>query len=259
MRTLLLPLALFVLAGPLDAAQLYRWVDDKGNVEWRDTPPPSSARKVEQRKIGTGTTETSELPYSLQLAVKNHPVTLWITDCGEVCARVRSHLSRRGVPHTERNPQAEMEAFRKVSGGGLELPLLQVGSRQLKGYLERDWDAALDAAGYPQTAVVAVKPQKPVVASKDAKEAATANPAVKLYTNAQCDTQCAVARELLAARGVKFQEVIANDPAAIEEVKQAGLNAAIPVLVVGRFIVPGFDPASYHKVLDSSGFQRPAQ
>jgi glutaredoxin len=259
MRTLLLPLAMLILAGPLEAAQLYRWVDDKGNVEWRDTPPPSSAKKVEQRKIGTSTIETSELPYSLQLAVKNHPVTLWITDCGEVCARVRSHLSRRGVPHTERNPQAEMEAFRKASGGGLELPLLQVGSRQLKGYLERDWDAALDEAGYPRTAIVAVKPQKPVVASKDAKDTATANPAVKLYTNAQCDTQCAVARELLAARGVKFQEVTANDPSAIEEVKKTGVNATIPVLVVGRFVVPGFDPASYHKVLDSSGFQRPSQ
>ena len=258
--TLILHLALCLLAAPLGAAQLYRWVDEKGNVEWRDTPPPSTARKVEQRKLGVSVIQTSELPYSLQLAVKNHPVTLWITDCGEVCARVRSHLNRRGVPHTERNPQAEMEAFRKASGGGLELPLLQVGSRQLKGYLERDWDAALDAAGYPRTAIVAVKPQKPAVASKEAKDtAATTNPAVKLYTNAQCDTQCAVARELLTARGVKFQEVIANDPASIEEVKQAGVNAAIPVLVVGRFVVPGFDPASYHKVLDSSGFQRAPQ
>ncbi len=25
----------------VQAAQLYRWVDGKGNVEWRDTPPPA--------------------------------------------------------------------------------------------------------------------------------------------------------------------------------------------------------------------------
>jgi len=254
--TLILHLALWLLAAPLGAAQLYRWVDEKGNVEWRDTPPPSTARKVEQRKLGVSVIQTSELPYSLRLAVKNHPVTLWITDCGEVCARVRGHLNRRGVPHTERNPQVEMEAFKKASGGGLEVPLLLVGSRQLKGYLEGEWDAALDAAGYPRTAVAGFKPQKPAAPSKDA---GSPKPSVKLYTNAQCDTQCAVARELLTARGVKFQEVIANDPASIEEVKQAGVNAAIPVLVVGRFVVPGFDPASYHKVLDESGFQRAPQ
>jgi hypothetical protein len=260
MRALFLPLALLILTGPLDAAQLYRWVDDKGNVEWRDTPPPPTAKKVEQRKVSPSTIETSELPYSLQQAVKNHPVTLWITDCGEACARMRAHLNRRGVPHTERNPQAEMEAFKRASGGGLEIPLLQVGNRRLKGYLEREWDAALDEAGYPRTAIAAVKPQKPAaVASKEAKDAATPKPVVKLYTNAQCDTQCAIARELLVLRGVTFQEVTASDAATIEEVKRMGISASIPVLVVGRVVVPGFDPASYHKVLDSSGFQRPPQ
>src|SRR5262245_24004289 len=39
-------LSLAVTGVPL-AAQLYRWVDDKGNVEYRDTPPPQNAKKVE--------------------------------------------------------------------------------------------------------------------------------------------------------------------------------------------------------------------
>lgn len=164
--------ALLLLTLPAFSAQLYRWVDEKGNVEWRDTPPPPNAKKVEQRNIDTGTTQTTSLPYSLQLAVKNFPVTLWVNNCGEVCDKARAHLNRRGVPHTEKDPQAHLDAFKKASGGDLALPLLFVGNSKLKGYLESDWDSALDIAGYPKTALVPVKPaMKPTVSAKPGTEA----------------------------------------------------------------------------------------
>lgn len=154
----ILTVALAVLAAPASAAQLYRWVDERGNVEWRDTPPPPNAKKVEQRRIGTSTIQTGEMPYSLQQAVKNFPVTLWTTSCGDTCDKARAHLVKRGVPHSERNPQSEIEAFKKIAGSGMEVPLLLVGNNLLKGYLESAWDSALDAAGYPKTATIAVKP-----------------------------------------------------------------------------------------------------
>ena len=153
------------LALPAGAAQLYRWVDEKGHVEWRDTPPPPHAKQVEKRNMGGNTIETSTLPYSVQQAVKNHPVTLWIFDCGEICTKARAHLTRRGVPFTERNAQKENEALKKLSGG-LEVPVLLVGAKQLKGYLESDWDAALDSAGYPKSAIPGMKvPASPAQAS----------------------------------------------------------------------------------------------
>jgi uncharacterized protein DUF4124 len=172
-RTVILLLVSAVLAGTAAAAQLYRWVDDKGNVEYRDTPPPSSAKKVEVRNIGSSTIETSSLPYSLQQAAKNHPVTLWITNCGAPCDRARAHLVRRGVPYTERDPQHDIEAFKKLTGG-LEVPVLYIGSNQIKSYLESEWDAALDTAGYPRTAfTVGGKPVvKPVVVPAPKPEAA---------------------------------------------------------------------------------------
>ena len=176
-RTVVLTLAFAIFSAPLVAAQLYRWVDEKGNVEWRDTPPPPNAKKVEQRNVRGNTIQTGELPYSVQQAVKNFPVTLWLTDCGDLCDKARAHLNRRGVPHTERNGQAEVEAFKKASGGGMEVPLLFVGSNRLKGYLESDWDAALDTAGYPKTALVPLKPQpKPAPAALKPEAAPTAAP-----------------------------------------------------------------------------------
>jgi hypothetical protein len=159
MKTLpIAALALALAAGPLCAAQLYRWVDDKGHVEYRDTPPPAHAKKVERRDVGGNTIETSELPYSVQLAVKNHPVTLWSYDCGDPCTKARAHLVKRGVPFTERSPQKELDAMKKATGG-TDVPFLVVGSTQLKGYLDTAWDAALDTAGYPRTPPPGLKAQ----------------------------------------------------------------------------------------------------
>lgn len=244
--------ALAMLATPLGAAQLYRWVDEKGNVEWRDTPPPSTARKVEQRTISGSTIPTGELPYSLQQAVKNFPVTLWTTDCGDLCNRARAHLARRGVPHTEKDPQNDFEAFKKVSGGGAEVPLLLVGSTTIKGYLEREWDSALDYAGYPKTALVSVKP-KPAAAAKPP----AAKPAlVKLYTSADCGPRCAQAKALLESRGVPYQEIAADAPAALEELRKISGDAFVPTLLAGRFVVRGFEPADYNSALDQAGFRQ---
>jgi hypothetical protein len=168
-KTALLAFAVAVAAGPLAAAQLYRWVDDKGHVEWRDTPPPATAKTFEQRSFGSNTIQTSTLPYSLQLAVKNFPVTLWVFNCGEPCAKARSHLARRGIPYGERNAQKEMDELKKLIGG-TEVPLLIVGSRQLKGYLESDWDAALDEAGYPRSPAPGVKPRVHATSTTDAAD-----------------------------------------------------------------------------------------
>lgn len=178
----LLAIALALACAPLNAAQLYRWVDDKGNVEWRDTPPPPTAKKVEKRTVGSNTIQTSTLPYSLQQAVKNFPVTLWTFDCGDPCNKARAHLARRGIPYTERDAQKEPDALKKAVGG-LEVPVLVVGARQLKGYLESEWDAALDTAGYPKTALAGTKPQASAPktggtsGSKRAPDAAAKGPA----------------------------------------------------------------------------------
>jgi Domain of unknown function (DUF4124) len=152
-----LALAAAFAASPASAGQsLYRWVDHNGNVEWRDTPPPATAKHVEQRKLGGNLIETSSPSFALQQAIKSHPVTLWTFDCGEPCSKAAAHLARRGIPYVAKNSQKEPEALQKATGG-LEVPVLLVGSQQYKGYLEGDWDAALDSAGYPRKALTGAR------------------------------------------------------------------------------------------------------
>jgi hypothetical protein len=168
-RLLILASALCIFSGVSFAAQqIYVWTDEYGNREYRDTPPPPGAKNVEQRRLGISTIETSELPYSVRQAVRDFPVTLWVFSCGAVCDNARAHLLRRGVPHTEKDPQADREAFEKLTGG-VEVPVLYVGSNQLKGYLASEWDAALDAAGYPRTPPLGFKPpERPAPVAKPA-------------------------------------------------------------------------------------------
>lgn len=176
-RLFLLALSLMMCSGiSLAAQQVYVWIDEQGNTEYRDTPPPPGAKNVERRDLGVSTIQTSELPYSVQQAVNNFPVTLWVMDCGAVCTDARNHLLRRGVPYTEKNPQGDREAFEKLTGG-VEVPVLYIGTRQLKGYLASEWDAALDLAGYPRTPLPGYKPpERPAPVASPAAASAKGAP-----------------------------------------------------------------------------------
>ena len=163
MKTLLrfLPFVLVTMLASTagHAAQLYRWVDANGSVEWRDTPPPSSvpSRNIQERRVTDSVIGGGEVPYSVQIAVKNHPVKLWTgIGCGAGCDLARAHLARRGVPYTESSPDAEPEAYNKASPKS-QVPVLEVGKQSVTGYLESDWDNTLDSAGYPRSGS-AVKP-----------------------------------------------------------------------------------------------------
>jgi glutaredoxin len=108
--------------------------------------------------------------------MKNFPVTIYVYDCGDGCDRARALLTKRGVPHTSKDPLApEMrEELKKVTGGQEVVPVLQVGRRVLRGFEEAQWNAALDDAGYPRTALVPVTPvqAKPAAAPPPAPEVA---------------------------------------------------------------------------------------
>lgn len=266
---ILLVMALLAASGTVLAAQLYRWVDEKGHVEWRDTPPPpgAGAKKVEKRDVSGSTIETSTLPYSVQVAMRNFPVTLWATKCGPACDNAKAHLAKRGVPYTEKDPQADVDAFQKLTGSN-EVPVLYVGSTQIKGYLASRYDAALDAAGYPRTAPPGSRPApKPAVTAKaaapEAKPAPAAKPAagglppVRLFTHPECGAPCNEAKALLAGRNVPYEEVSAGTADGLAELQKVTGGKNVPVLVVGQSVTSGFADTNFNKALDDAGYPRP--
>jgi glutaredoxin len=185
-------IALSLLAAALAAAlcvqaqtNVYRWVDKDGKVHFSDSPPPKDAKDASQRRIGGGATEDTQLPYATQLAARRYPVTLFTgSDCGEPCVKGRELLTRRGVPFTERDAQnnpGDQEALKQLIGG-LEVPLLVVGTSKTKGYEEGQWQASLDSAGYPRTRLPGQAPLRqptPPAAPPKAPDAASTEPAAK--------------------------------------------------------------------------------
>ncbi len=150
MRPLAL-LLLFLLPGTALAGTLYKWVDEKGEVHYSDTPP-TKAKNLQEKDLRPSVIQTTGQPYATRQAVRNFPVTLYVSDCGEPCEQAKKHLTRRAIPFTTRNaddPTVQEEMRKRF--GGLQVPILLVGESSTKGYEPATWDAALDAAGYPGT------------------------------------------------------------------------------------------------------------
>jgi hypothetical protein len=155
-------LLLVIATAPAWGAKLYRWVDAQGRVFYTDKPPPIDAREAEKLRLSTRPGEVA-LPYEMREAAKHFPVTLFSGDCGQPCDAGRKLLDSRSVPFTLKDGQdaAAREELKKISGA-LEVPVLQVGRTLLKGFEAGQWNAALDAAGYPKSVL-----QRPVPPAKE--------------------------------------------------------------------------------------------
>jgi glutaredoxin len=152
-----------VLLGTFAAAahsgDLYKWTDPiSGEVVYSSEPPPSRVKSVEQKKVVPSSIQTSNLPYGVQQAMKRNPITLYATNCGEFCDAARAYLAKRGLPYAEKNPQspAELEQFKKLAGGVMEVPLLAIGTETVRGFDEQRYEALLTAAGYPKFSLAAL-------------------------------------------------------------------------------------------------------
>ncbi len=153
-----------VLLGAASAAsaQMYRWTDANGRVQFTDTPPPASAKAVQRKSptISSALPENASQPYSLQLAAKSFPVTLYTSADCEPCASARKLLNSRGVPFREVLvvDEAQQAELKKVAGA-LAVPSVTVGSNVQKGFEENAYHSLLDIAGYPKSGILAARNQ----------------------------------------------------------------------------------------------------
>jgi glutaredoxin len=157
------PLAfvLALLATGSALPQAYRWVDEKGRVQYGDAPPPG-AKEVRKRELRLPEPQPAPLPFELARLQKDFPVTLYTSPgCREPCELARTALNRRGIPFQEVqvwNPETN-EALKRVSGA-TEVPTLVVGRSVQRGFEQGAFDLLLDSAGYPREGVLPARAQK---------------------------------------------------------------------------------------------------
>lgn len=139
--------AMLLASAAAQASQLYRWVDEDGNITYQDRPPPDGASRVERRDLGerapVGNGESGRSKTS---------VTLYVVPECVSCDYVRSLLEKREVPFNEVNvgtDVAAQEALKKRAGD-LSVPAVAIGSRIVKGYVEPILKSELDQAGFTE-------------------------------------------------------------------------------------------------------------
>jgi len=153
MRAYLIVAATLWIACSDAIGQAYRWVDERGQVHYTQTPPPPQAKEIQRKDLRSGAPGYVDLPYATQIAAKNYPVTLYTQpDCGSPCDQARASLVKRAVPFREVSVlgQKEIDEMKRVSGRE-DLPLLVVGSLYQTGFQENAINSLLDTAGYPRT------------------------------------------------------------------------------------------------------------
>jgi len=177
-RIVLLLGCLVLMPSGMQAGELYRWVDAKGDMHYGDVPPVD-ATQIEVRKFSDVAAPNEDLPYETRRAQQNFPIVLYVADgCIEYCNQARNLLSKRGIPFSEKMLQTkeDIDAFKALSGSD-SVPTLGVGKAFLKGFLAEQWHSELDVAGYPKTAPYRAISALPASAPAAASQVAPANPA----------------------------------------------------------------------------------
>jgi len=160
------------------ASAQYKVVDPAGRVTYTDRPPAGAVARP--LAAPAPSIASAELPYTLQQAVVRYPATFYAApDCAP-CDSARALLRQRGIPVQEFSiARAEDVAELQRREGRIELPVLRLGPQRLHGFEAGDWQATLDAAGYPRSSqlppawrATPVRTLVPV-----AEEAATPRPA----------------------------------------------------------------------------------
>lgn len=177
-RSAIAGLALLLVAASSFAQAVYRQVDRDGRVTFSDQAPTASSQSATPR-AGNTVSSTVGLPYELRQVTQRYPVTLYTSDdCGP-CGAARSLLITRGVPFSERTVKSneDIAALQRLSGQN-GLPLVTIGTQQLKGFSDSEWSQYLDAAGYPKSSQLPASyqnpPAQPLVALAPAAQPAAA-------------------------------------------------------------------------------------
>jgi len=136
---------------PVNAAKLYKWVDEFGNVTYRDTPPIEADGEVEE-KIISGGRSVDGASEATDAAVQRAPVVLYSTPSCSACESARAYMKSRGVPFQDKNVQdnGELQQELKAKAGEISVPTILVGEKVMRGYVQSLLEDELTTAGYPK-------------------------------------------------------------------------------------------------------------
>lgn len=135
---------------PIEAARLYKVIDEFGNVSYQARPAPLDPGVItEEKNFGAGGPKSQN--NSLAQIARKNPVVLYTAPNCNSCDVARRFLDDLQIPYTDKNAQGNdevSEELRRVSGG-LTVPVITVGKKVLAGFTKPWLVSELEKAGYP--------------------------------------------------------------------------------------------------------------
>jgi len=149
----------------LAGAEMYQWIDNKGVVTFKDTPPPPSKKhnKVKIYSDGDFDPAPASQPAPKASAVKStavaaasHPaaakkvrftgtVELYVTDWCGYCKKAKKFLTDKGVPFVSYDIEKDSAAKERHKAlGGNGVPLIIIGANKMSGFSAEMMDNYLE-------------------------------------------------------------------------------------------------------------------
>lgn len=131
----------WLLAGLLTAAagqaEIYRWIDDQGNLQFGDRPPDArSADRVKLEPANRYRHREIELPEpEPSPAASGRRVVMYSARWCGVCKQARRYFREHRVPFQELDVETSDKGRREFNRlGGRGVPLILVGDQRLSGF-----------------------------------------------------------------------------------------------------------------------------
>ncbi len=149
LRNLILPLLALTLLFPLssNSAELYKWIDDNGNVHYGDNPPEKAdLRQITGAITSFETVEVEAFKFDSSLVTstsksRTKPVVMYSTSWCGYCKKARQHFTRNNIPFKEYDIEKSEKAakeYKKLNGRGV--PVILIGKKRMNGFNAGSFD-----------------------------------------------------------------------------------------------------------------------
>ena len=134
-----------VLASPAVTAQLYKWVDDQGNVHYGDSPPENADLKEITGEITSFTSADVE-PFKYDPNLITAPrdsksVVMYSTTWCGYCKKAARYFRQKNISFKEYDIEKSEKAardYKRLNGRGV--PLILVGKQRMNGFNQKTFD-----------------------------------------------------------------------------------------------------------------------
>ncbi|MGD0277917.1 MAG: glutaredoxin family protein [Smithella sp.] len=133
-------------------ADLYKWTDEKGEIQITDYPPPENknAKDVQIYKspsedLMNSQNEADQKSTEKDKSKKENEAVLYTKNDCKDCDKAREYLNSKNIPFTEYNMDTDKDAAiqRKKVDDGQDVPFAIINKNQVFGFSESIYDKAL--------------------------------------------------------------------------------------------------------------------